>query len=142
MKQKKGKGSQGKGKQVIIQALLSVFHQHPKKVFNPKQLSSMLDIRNPHDRLLVNTVLEDLCDRQQLEEIDRGKFRLSGNSQQFITGIAQLVTSGAAYVVSEESEADVYISPRGTLNAMNGDKVKVSVFKNTGRQKKSRRRNS
>jgi len=135
MKQNKGKGSQGRGKQVITQALLSVFHQYPKKIFNPKQLSSMLDIRNPHDRLLVNTVLEDLCDRQQLEEIDRGKFRLSSNGQQFITGIAQLVTSGAAYVVSEESEADVYISPRGTLNAMNGDKVKVSVFKNTGRQK-------
>ncbi|MBL0047170.1 MAG: ribonuclease R [Bacteroidetes bacterium] len=135
MRQQKGKGSQGKGKQLITKELLSVFHQHPKKPFNPKQLASMLDIRNPHDRTLINTILDELCDRDAIQEIERGKFRLNSAAQNYITGIAQLVTSGAAYVVSEESEQDVYISQRGAMNAMNGDKVKVSVFKNSGRGK-------
>lgn len=135
MKQRKGKGAQGKGKQIITKELLSVFHQHPKKPFNPKQLASMLDIRNPHDRTLINTILDDLTDRQMLDEIERGKFRLNANASQYITGVAQVVTSGAAYVVSEESEADIYIAPRSALNVMNGDKVKVSVFKSSGRQK-------
>ena len=103
-KGKQGKGSQGKGKQSITQELLSVFHQHPKKPLNAKQLASMLDIRNPHDRTLINTVLDDLCDRKMIDEIERGKFRLNGSAQQYITGVAQVVTSGAAYVVSEESE--------------------------------------
>ncbi len=135
MRNNKGKGSQGKGKQIITKELLSVFHQHPKKPFNPKQLASMLDIRNPHDRILINSVLDDLCDRQMIDEIERGKFRLSGSAQQYLVGIAQVISSGAAYVVSEESEQDIYISARGANNAMNGDKVKVSVFKHSGRSK-------
>ncbi len=135
MRNQKGKGSQGKGKQIITKELLSIFHQHPKKPFNPKQLSSMLDIRNPHDRNLVNTLLYELCDREILSEIERGKFRLNETAQQFITGTVQVVSSGAAYVLSGESEQDVYIAPRGTLNAMNGDKVRVSVFKNSGKAK-------
>ena len=135
MKQRKGKGSQGKGKQIITKELLSIFHQHPKKPFNPKQLASMLDIRNPHDRSLINSILYELTDRQMLDEIERGKFRLNASASTYIVGVAQVVTSGAAYVVSEESEADIYISPRSSMNVMNGDKVKVSVFKNSGRQK-------
>ncbi len=142
MRHNKGKGSQGKGKQILTKELLSVFHQHPKKPFNPKQLASMLDIRNPHDRTLINSILDELCDRQTIDEIERGKFRLNATAQSYITGIAQVVTSGAAYVVSDESEQDIYISPRGTLNAMNGDKVKVSIFKSAGRSKKPRRGDS
>jgi ribonuclease R len=135
MRKSKGKGSQGKGKQTITKELLSVFHQHPKKPFNPKQLASMLDIRNPHDRVLINSILDELSDRQTIDEIERGKFRLNGSAQQYIIGTAQIVTSGAAYVLSDESEQDIYINPRGTLNAMNGDKVKVSVFKSSGKSK-------
>ena len=129
MRKQKGKGSQGKGKQVITKELMALFHQHPKKPLNPKQLASMLDIRNPHDRTLVNTLLYELCDREILSEIERGKFRLNASAQQYVTGIVQSIASGAVYIISSESEQDIYVGPKSTLNALNGDKVKVSVFK-------------
>ena len=120
------KTSGGKGKQIITQQLAAVFHEHPTKNFNPKQLASMLDVRNPHDRTLINVILSDLANREIITEIERGKYRLNGAAQTYITGRAEVIASGAAYVVSEESENDVYISPQHTKHAMTGDTVKVS----------------
>ena len=127
------KTSGGKGKQIITQQLAAVFHEHPTKNFNPKQLASMLDVRNPHDRTLINVILSELANREIVTEIERGKYRLNGAAQTYITGRAEVIASGAAYVVSEESENDVYISPQHTKHAMTGDTVKVSLFKSGGK---------
>ena len=49
-----------------------------------------------------------------------------GNPHQ-VRGIADLTMSGAAYVIVDGMESDVFIPPRKTLNAMQGDEVLVGI---------------
>jgi ribonuclease R len=60
-----------------------------------------------------------------LEQVERGKYLLKP-LEQYVVGHLDFTTSGAAYLVPEDSqEDDIYISPKNVGNALNGDKVKV-----------------
>jgi len=60
-----------------------------------------------------------------LEQVERGKYLLKP-LEQYVVGHLDFTTSGAAYLVPEDSqEDDIYISPKNVGNALNGDRVKV-----------------
>ena len=126
----KKKKTEGKDtKEILSQKVISIFQDQQHKSFNYKQISRLLNINNLLLRQLVGEVLDELSEKGVLEEIQTGKFKLT-NTRPYITGIVDMKGNGAAYIISEETEKDVYVPPRMVRNALHGDTVKVYVFAN------------
>lgn len=114
----------GKSKVFLFEAILKVLSQNNGKALNYKQIAAALNITDYSQRLLVNTVLEELKKNNSISEPERGKFKIK-STRQYVTGRVDMTNNGSAYIISEESESDIFISPNKTLNAMHGDTVKV-----------------
>lgn len=111
----------------IEKAILGVLREDRLKQFNYKQLSAKLGIQDHHERDMVLQSLASLRKQDLVEEPSRGKFRYK-HTDHFIVGKVDLTTKGSAYVISEELDQDVYITPRNTLHALQGDIVKVLMY--------------
>lgn len=127
MARKARKKNHPKGK-LLLSEVMNYFSSHPGKLLNYKQVCSGLQISDPSERVNVMEVLDTLVRDGQLHEPETGRFRLVRTGTSFITGTMELTASGAGYVISEESEEDIYINPSNMMNALNGDVVKVHLF--------------
>ncbi len=126
---------------VLKKLLLDVFKEHPYKAYNYKQAIKKLNQEPFYEeakemlalldeqqlRQVVIATLESMAIQEELEEVDRGKYRLWPQSH-FIEGIIDITTNGSAYVMNSDFEDDIFIDRLNTLNALNGDKVKVNLF--------------
>ncbi len=124
-KNKKKKG--GSFKHDLLQQIVTVFDRNPTKSFNYKQLSKAFGFKDISNKKLITTILNELADQGKLYETERGKYRLKA-SENFIQGMVEMTSRGAAYIVVEGSETDIYINARNTNTALNGDIVKVNIF--------------
>ncbi len=120
---------------------IDVFKEHPYKSYNYKQIIKKFQqepffeeaavflaaLEEEQLRKLTINCIEELAIAGELEETDRGKFRLFP-TEHFITGRIDITSSGNAYVINEEFEEDIFIPKTHTVNAMNGDLVKVSLY--------------
>ena len=127
-----GQKKQGKNKNLLIEEIYKFFTANPGQIYNYKQVAAALQINDGGQRQLVNVMLEELVNKELLISMERGKYRLKSKSKQVI-GRVQLTTSGA-YVICEDLDADIYISEKNLLTALDGDLVQVQLFS----QRKSR----
>jgi ribonuclease R len=114
-------------KKNLKSAVLSVMYDDPARMYNYRQISSSLNIRDDESRKLVNVVLDELFESGYLEHISRGRYRLKTRGG-YVSGIVDMQPTGYAYIRSEEAETPVYVSARNLLHAMTGDKVRVHLF--------------
>lgn len=133
---KKNKKSRQSGsfKHDLLQQIISVFDKNPTKTFNYKQLSSAFGFKDMANKKLITIILLELVEQGKLRETQRGKFSLN-TSENFVKGKVDMTSRGAAYIVMEGSDSDIYIHPRNTNTALNGDLVKVNVFPNNRSKK-------
>lgn len=125
---------QGKKKGYFFEEILNVLSKSPNKSFNYKQLASELNVTDHSQRLLINSILEELEANDAVSQVERGKFKLK-STERFISGKVDMTASGTAYIISEESEEDVLVNQRKTRNAMHGDIVRVLLYpKRKGKQ--------
>jgi ribonuclease R len=123
--------------------IFKLLKSNPKKRLTAKQLIKKLILSNSPDA--VNDAMVKLASEGKLYEIEPGRFRLdrfaetsSGkikSRRKLHYGKADLTRSGAAYIVADDLEDDVYVAPRHTNGAMQGDRVQVSVHLPRGRRK-------
>lgn len=134
-KNKKGKKkSFGLNKKVLTDKIIGFFSSNPSKLYNYKQIAKQFDITDDSSKGLITVVLYELRDLGTLIEISRGKFKYSSQGA-YITGEVQLTLKGAGYIISEESDEDVFVSQSNLKHALNGDIVKVYLYaKRRGRQ--------
>jgi ribonuclease R len=114
-------------KRKLKNAILSVLYEEPAKTVNYKQISTLLGIKDPETRKLVNVTLQELKDDDYLDEISRGKYKLKAKTGS-LCGIVELQPQGFAYVNSDEADRPVLISSGNLKHAMEGDKVRVHVY--------------
>ncbi len=107
--------------------ILTLFQQNGRKAFNCKQLATKLGINNKEGNHKVETYLRILLEKGELEEVQRGKFRLKSRGG-YITGVVELTSYGSAYVVSGEIDEDIFIAAANLNQALSGDTVKVYLF--------------
>ncbi len=119
--------AQKKGKGYFFEEILKVLSKSPGKALNYKQIAAELNVTDQSQRILINTILSELKKSDAVSEPERGKFKIK-SIQKYITGRVDMTASGTAYIVSEETENDVFVAPTKTLNAMHGDIVKVLLF--------------
>ncbi len=142
--------------QALQVAILQYLLAHPKKALTARQIGVDLKLDNNKDaiehaiaRLVMagsvtpypNDKFGVALDRLTLQERPapkpgRGADQTVKKEQQrskrapdtFITGKVDMTRTGAAYVVTDDMDSDVYVSPRYVNNALNGDLVRVLLF--------------
>lgn len=114
-------------RKTLTNLVLDIFRKRPTQYFNYKQIAKKLTISDLRTKQLLNETLIALCDQGKLEEEQRGKYKFVP-TKSVITGRVMLIASGSAFVISEETEEDIYI-PRKYMNrALNGDTVEVRIW--------------
>jgi len=137
-KNKKKKKGRQKGKQlnkqILTNLIIGFFTSNPGKVYNYKQIAKQFDIDDTSTRGLITAILYELRDNGTLVETARGKFKLIQQGS-YITGKVQLTMRGAGFIISEDSDEDVFITQSNLNHALNGDTVKVFLYaKKRGKQ--------
>ncbi|MCB0402511.1 MAG: RNB domain-containing ribonuclease, partial [Flavobacteriales bacterium] len=117
----------GAFKHDLLRQIISIFDQNPTHAFNYKQIAKAFGFKDISNKKLIVAILDDLVDQGKLYESQRGKYRLKG-SEHFIEGRVDMTSRGAAYIVLDEGDSDVYIAPKHTNTALHGDRVKVNIF--------------
>lgn len=123
--------------------LLKEFAANPNKKYNAKQLIDKLRLDATKDAVvsaLDAMALKDLIIKGKEEKYHWNKSNIvEATSEAYETtsfiGEADVIKSGAAYVVVPNQEQDIYIPSKFVNGAMKGDTVKVEVFKIKGKKK-------
>lgn len=124
---KKSKNLSNFNKPQLKKAILDLFYGDPQKTYNYKQLGNLLGVKDPETRKLINVVLDELAENENLEQVQRGKFKLKSRGGD-VCGRVDIQPQGFAYVNSEEVDQPVLVSQRNLNHAMEGDKVRVSLY--------------
>ncbi len=125
----KKKGSKPtKMKNSLIHIVRKVFDKNPDSVLSHKQVCVLIDIRENALRKLVFDVLQDLAHDGFLQAHAHGVYSLSVKNG-LVEGTIELTARGAGFVVTDDEESDVFIAPQNLGQALNGDRVRVRIFK-------------
>jgi ribonuclease R len=122
-----GKNKKKPSKKTELKQLIQgLFFNNPKRTFNYKQVSSLLEVKKKTGRQQVQIILNELFESGYLTEVAAGKYKLLSRGST-LTGVVDMTASGSAYVVPDEENegGDIFI-PRNNMNqALHGDHVKV-----------------
>lgn len=113
----------GKYRQII-----EFFQRNPRQSFNYKQITHALGITKDDQKNDVIKILQVMEREEIIESISRGKYRYLPDFSMF-TGTIDFTQRGAAYVVVEELNEDVYISKSLTAMALDGDTVTIELIR-------------
>ncbi len=112
----------------LTKKILQTLKASPDKTFNYKQLAAKFGVDDPSSRNQIVKKLSQLAANKQIEEADRGKFKIVPNTDTY-TGILDVTSKGSGYVLVEELAEDIYI-PNNSLNkGLHGDEVEVYVYR-------------
>ena len=127
IKKKHKKQSPRYNRKSLSKLIDGIFSDNPTKTFNYKQISSALEIKDIGTKQLIVGILYDLVDLDALTEISTGKFKLKSRMGN-ITGTVDMTARGAAFIVSAETEEDVFVSQENLNRALHGDTVTVYLY--------------
>jgi ribonuclease R len=96
--------------------------------FNHKQIASKLGVNDASSRNQIIKNLHKLAAQKQIEEIDRGKFKIIISTEYFI-GKVDMASRGNAYVMSDNFKEDIFISSNNRRKALHGDTVELYIYK-------------
>jgi len=126
MNKKNGRPSPKKEKD-FSHKIYKILAKDPNKSFNYKQIAAVLELNDTESRNNIIKELKLLAGKEQIEETDRGTYRVISKAD-YIEGKIDMTSRKTAYFVSPELEDDVFI-PTGNLNkALDKDKVKVYIY--------------
>jgi ribonuclease R len=127
MSKKKG-NKPTKMKNSLIHIVRKVFDKNPDSVLSHKQVCVLIDVRENALRKLVFDVLQDLSHDGFLQSHAHGVYSLSVKNG-LVEGTIELTARGAGFVVTDDEESDIFIAPQNLGQALNGDRVRVRIFK-------------
>lgn len=114
--------------------VLEIFESYPKKSFNVKQIAFHIPPDFKCSLKDIEKIIAILEKEELIEETQPGKFRYVAQFS-LLKGKVDMTQRGAAYVICEDLEEDIFISPSLLGQAFNGDTVMVELL----HQSKSRK---
>ncbi|ULC59712.1 ribonuclease R [Flaviramulus sp. BrNp1-15] len=132
-KKKKGK-SRKKGISNLTNTILSILKKERNKTFNYKQIAAKLGVNDASSRNQIIKKLRDLQGKQEIEEVERGKFKAVVNTEYHI-GKLDLAAKGNGYIICDDFDDDVFVASNNINKALNGDEVEFYVYKRRHRGK-------
>ena len=106
-RKKKGK-SKSKGISNLSNTILSILKKERNQTFNYKQIAAKIGVNDASSRNQIIKKLRDLQGKNEIEEVERGKFKAVINAE-YHTGILDLAARGNGYIICDDFEDDVYI---------------------------------
>ncbi|MDX1542981.1 MAG: RNB domain-containing ribonuclease, partial [Christiangramia sp.] len=119
----------------LSRSIIDILRKNPGKTYNYKQIASVLGVNDASSRNQIIKKLAQLAAKKQIEEVDRGKFKIE-SSRNYYTGVLDLTTKGYGYVMVEELADDIFIANKDLNAAFDGDTVEIYVY-NRRRRKRS-----
>ncbi len=120
----------------LSKSIISILRSSPDTAVNYKIIAEKLGVDDANTRNKIIRKLAQLAAKKQIEEVERGKFKLATSDQEYHTGVLDMTTKGFGYVVSEELEDDVFIPANALNKALDGDEVEIYIY-NKRRKRKS-----
>lgn len=132
-KKKKRKPSHNKISN-LTETILNILRKERNKTFNYKQIAAKLGVNDASSRNQIIKKLAQLKAKQEIEEVDRGKFKAIVSTE-YHTGIFDASSRGSGYVICDAFEEDIFIASNNVNKALDGDEVELYVFKRRKRGK-------
>ena len=118
----------------LSKSILNILRKAPDATFNYKQIAEKLGVDDANTRNKIIRKLSQLAAKKQIEEAERGKFKIVGNFEYF-TGTLDMTTKGFGYVVVEELDEDVFIPVNALNKALDGDEVEIYIYNRRKKRK-------
>lgn len=127
---KKNKGKSAVRAMSLTDKVLSFLKNNPGKPMNVNQVCSKLEI-SVSDKDSVFQSLQSLVLIDEVEEVQPGKF-VARKPHEIWVGKVDYNSSGNAYIVSAESEKDIFVHAKNLADAWHGDTVEVVLLPRRG----------
>lgn len=135
MRKKKSNKGSGSDSNDLTKGITGILRKKPDTAFNYKEIAEKLGVSDANTRNKIIRKLSQLAAKKEIEEVERGKFKLVANLE-YYTGTLDMTTKGFGYVVVEELEDDVFIPANALNKAFDGDEVEIYIY-NKRRKRKS-----
>lgn len=127
----------GKDKASLKAGVLQYFENNPTLILDYKIIGNVLQVSDQNTRKLIYDILENLAKSGNIKELSRGKYRYQGDANT-IEGILDFTPRGAAYLMVDDLDEDIYINPKNTQHAIHGDRVKVRIINSSNKKTEGR----
>lgn len=112
----------------LTNTILSILKKDRNQSYNYKQIAAKLGVNDASSRNQIIKTLAKLAAKQEIEQVDRGKFKAINNAE-YHTGIFDATQKGSGYVICDDFEDDIFIASNNVNKALNGDEVELYVYK-------------
>ncbi|MDX9729029.1 MAG: ribonuclease R [Bacteroidales bacterium] len=127
MSRKKPPEKAGIDQKKLIELIVKAMANNPRQPLNYKQIAAKLRFTEKEEKRALTEALLRMKKDGMAEERGHGKYVLKAVGG-YVTGTIDLTKFGYAFVISEESEDDVFIAARNLNTALHGDQVKVLLY--------------
>ena len=128
MKRRKKVNRKKKGIENLSALILKLIRSNRSKTYNYKQIAAHINVNDSHSRNQIIKKLQLLKSKNEIEEVERGKFKAIINSD-YYTGIIEVNAKGSGYIICEAFDDDIYIGSNNLNKALHLDEVEFYVFK-------------
>jgi len=112
----------------LTESIHTILRVDRNKTFNYKQIAAKLGVNDASSRNQIIKTLLRLKAKQEIEEVDRGKFKAIVSSE-YYTGIFDASVRGSGYVICKDFEDDIFVASNNVNKALHGDEVELYVYK-------------
>ena len=112
--------------------IIHLFLNNKKKLYNFKQISSVLGITDTLGRNNVIKTLNQLHKIKRIFKASEGRYGFTEEKELYEEGIIEITSSGNGYLLM--TGKDIFIAKKNINKALNSDTVKVYVFKRPDRK--------
>ena len=110
------------------ESILTILKEDRNKPYNHKQIASKLGVNDASSRNQIIKNLHKLAGHKEIEEVERGKFKIL-TSTEYFTGTVDMASRGNAYIITEDFEEDIFIASNNRNKALHGDTVELYIYK-------------
>ncbi len=126
-----------KASKTLKQDIFFIFKRSPKKRYNAAQIKKKIKGKSSVDA--IDARLGQLNEEGKITKLSNEKYKLAigHRIRPKITaeGRVDMTQRGSAYIICDDLEHDIHVSPRHVGTALHGDRVKVEYSPDTKRQK-------
>ncbi|MDR3193686.1 MAG: RNB domain-containing ribonuclease, partial [Tannerella sp.] len=113
--------------ELLVEAVMKVFQSTPQTIYNYRQISKLVEVTTPSQRLQVTETLSLLLEERIIVELEPGRFRYNSLGTVAV-GTFQRRSNGKNSFRPEDGSEPIFVAERNSKHAMEGDKVRVQLF--------------
>jgi len=118
-------------KQSLVHTVRIMLEKNTEKIYSHKEICDLVDARDGALRTLVFTVLKEMVNQDYLTSVSYDTFKINTKNQKITEGTISITSKGYGFVTVEGEKADIFIPEGKTQQALNGDRVKIQIIKQT-----------